>query len=47
MFKSIEQLVMRVEAEKILGLKSLENIIPEDWMAELIADDASHYCKKI
>jgi hypothetical protein len=39
MYISLQGIRMKLEAEKKSATGSLNAIVPEDWMAELVADD--------
>jgi hypothetical protein len=39
MYLSMQKLKQRIEMERLVGLKSLDLIIAEDWMAEITAVD--------
>jgi hypothetical protein len=39
MFLSLQQMKLKLKAEKESGTRCLKAIVPEDWMAELVADD--------
>jgi hypothetical protein len=39
MYLSLQGIKLKLEAEKKSGTSCLDPIVPEDWMAELVADD--------